>query len=85
MGQAKRRRLAWWLRDEGVEIGALHKPLWVHPYAIAVLSLVVCVALSVWGDRLLARMRATRQSARSSAHDAALRSPAPTDQGSGDR
>jgi SAM-dependent methyltransferase len=30
MGEAKRRRLAAWLRGEGIEIGALNYPLWVR-------------------------------------------------------
>jgi SAM-dependent methyltransferase len=30
---AKRRRLAWWLEGEGIEIGALHRPLEVPPGA----------------------------------------------------
>jgi len=30
MGEAKRRQLAAWLRGEGIEIGALNYPLWVH-------------------------------------------------------
>jgi SAM-dependent methyltransferase len=33
MGEAKRRRLAAWLRGEGIEVGALNNPLWVHPHA----------------------------------------------------
>jgi SAM-dependent methyltransferase len=30
MGEARRRQLAAWLRGEGIEIGALNYPLWVH-------------------------------------------------------
>lgn len=32
MGEEKRRRLAAWLEGSGIEIGALHCPLWVAPY-----------------------------------------------------
>ncbi|MGH9050780.1 MAG: methyltransferase domain-containing protein [Acidimicrobiia bacterium] len=33
MGEEKRRRLAAWLEGSGIEIGALHCPLWVPPDA----------------------------------------------------